>query len=47
MPCNDALGLGIPHHVQSFFARIRDFATLRGTRTVTRHGRAARLTSTS
>ena len=31
----DALGLGIPHHVQSFFARIRDFATLRGTGTVT------------
>lgn len=31
----DALGLGIPHHVQSFFARIRDFATLRGTRAVT------------
>ena len=30
-----ALGLGIPHHVQSFFARIRDFATLRGTRAVT------------
>lgn len=31
----DALGLGIPHHVQSFFARIRDFATLRRTGTVT------------
>ena len=31
----DALGLGIPHHVQSFFARIRDFAALRGTRAVT------------
>ena len=31
----DALGLGIPHHVQSFFARIRDFATLRGTGAVT------------
>ena len=31
----DALGLGIPHHVQSFLARIRDFATLRGTRAVT------------
>ena len=31
----DALGLGIPHHVQSFFARIRDFATLRATSVVT------------
>ena len=31
----DALGLGIPHHVQSFFARIRDFATLRGKSRVT------------
>ena len=31
----DMLGLGIPHHVQSFFARIRDFATLRGTSAVT------------
>ena len=31
----DAMGLGIPHHVQSFFAQIRDFATLRGTRAVT------------
>ena len=31
----DALGLGIPHHVQSFFARIRDFATLTATGTVT------------
>ena len=31
----DTLGLGIPHHVQSFFARIRDFATLRGTGAVT------------
>ena len=31
----DALGLGIPHHVQSFFARIRDFATLRGSGAVT------------
>ena len=31
----DALGLGIPHHVQSFFARIRDFATLRATSAVT------------
>ena len=24
----DALGLGIPHHVQSFFARLRDHATM-------------------
>ena len=24
----DALGLGIPHHVQSFFARLREFATM-------------------
>ena len=31
----DTLGLGIPHHVQSFFAQIRDFATLRGARAVT------------
>ncbi|MYL07130.1 MAG: hypothetical protein F4012_10065 [Gemmatimonadales bacterium] len=30
-----ALGLGIPHHVQSFFARIRTFATIRGKGTVT------------
>ena len=26
----DQLGLGIPHHVQSFFARLRDFAIMRG-----------------
>ena len=26
----DALGVGIPHHVQSFFARLRDFAMMRG-----------------
>lgn len=26
----DALGIGIPHHVQSFFARLRDFAMMRG-----------------
>ncbi|MDE2925298.1 MAG: ATP-binding protein [Acidobacteriota bacterium] len=26
----EALGIGIPHHVQSFFARLRDFATIRG-----------------
>ena len=31
----DMLGLGLPHHVQSFFARIRDFATLRGSGAVT------------
>ena len=31
----DILGFGIPHHVQSFFARIRDFTTLRGTGPVT------------
>ena len=24
------LGIGIPHHVQSFFARLRDFATMHG-----------------
>ncbi len=24
----DALGIGIPHHVQSFFARLRDFAAI-------------------
>ena len=24
----DALGIGIPHHIQSFFARLRDFATM-------------------
>ncbi|MDE0174441.1 MAG: ATP-binding protein [Defluviicoccus sp.] len=26
----DALGIGIPHHVQSFFARLRDFADKQG-----------------
>ena len=26
----DALGIGIPHHIQSFFARLRDFAKLQG-----------------
>ena len=26
----DALGVGIPHHVQSFFARLRDHATMQG-----------------
>ena len=31
----ETLGLGIPHHVQSFFARIRNFATLRGAGAVT------------
>ncbi len=32
----DALGIGIPHHVQSFFARLRDFAVMhrRGSVTV-------------
>ena len=43
MPCDDdvaeaayeALGIGIPHHVQSFFARVRDFATMQGRDRVT------------
>ena len=26
----DALGLGIPHHVQTFFARLREFAVMHG-----------------
>ena len=26
----NTLGIGIPHHVQSFFARLRDFATMHG-----------------
>lgn len=26
---HDALGIGIPHHVQSFFARLRDYAVMR------------------
>ena len=26
----ETLGSGIPHHVQSFFARLRDFATMQG-----------------
>ena len=26
----DKLGIGIPHHVQTFFARLRDFAAMRG-----------------
>lgn len=26
----EALGIGIPHHVQSFFARLRDFSTMQG-----------------
>ena len=30
----DALGVGIPHHVQSFFARLRDYATMRGSKRV-------------
>ena len=31
----EALGLGIPHHVQSFFARLRDLATIQGRDRVT------------
>ena len=31
----EALGIGIPHHVQSFFARLRDFSTMHGGRRVT------------
>ena len=31
----EALGIGIPHHVQSFFARLRDFATMQGRTRVT------------
>ena len=31
----DALGLGIPHHVQSFFVRLREFATMQGKDRVT------------
>ena len=31
----DALGIGIPHHVQSFFARLRDHATMQGRDRVT------------
>lgn len=31
----DALGIGIPHHVQSFFARLRDFAVMQGRCSVT------------
>jgi len=30
----DALGIGIPHHVQSFFARLRDFAIMHKRNTV-------------
>ena len=32
----DRLGLGVPQHVQSFFARLRDFARMRGTDRVTK-----------
>ncbi|MDE0697800.1 MAG: ATP-binding protein [Boseongicola sp.] len=32
---HDALGLGIPQHVQSFFARLRENATMQGRRQVT------------
>ena len=31
----DSLGIGIPHQVQSFFARLRDFAVMRGRDCVT------------
>lgn len=31
----EALGIGIPHHVQSFFARLRDFSTMHGGKRVT------------
>lgn len=31
----EALGVGIPHHVQSFFARLRDFAMMQGLERVT------------
>ncbi len=31
----EALGVGVPHHVQGFFARLRDFATINGRRSVT------------
>lgn len=31
----DALGIGIPHQVQSFFARLRDFAVMHGHSSVT------------
>ena len=31
----EKLGIGIPHHVQSFFARLRDFATMQGRDRVT------------
>lgn len=31
----EKLGFGIPHHVQSFFARLRDFATMQGENHIT------------
>ena len=31
----ETLGIGIPHHVQSFFAQLRDFATMQGGNCVT------------
>ena len=31
----ETLGIGIPHHVQSFFAQLRDFATMQGRNCVT------------
>lgn len=30
----ESLGVGVPHHVQAFFARLRDFATMGGRRSV-------------
>ena len=33
----EALGIGIPHHVQSFFARLQEYATMRGEHRVTVH----------
>ena len=32
---HEALGVGVPHHVQSFFARLRDFAIMQGRDRVT------------
>lgn len=33
----DALGIGIPHHVQSFFARLRDFSIMQGRKLITKN----------
>jgi len=30
----ETLGIGVPHHVQGFFARLRDYATMHGRRSV-------------